>query len=156
MKQPGFGYYAPKGAIGLVEDETLVLNPSRNNDSTTGQPAKGNSGQNIQIWNLLDGIFGNTANKGKTYRIKFTAKASEAGKLHVSIATDISAYMKGTTTNLVFSSFPGTVNRYDLTTEYQTYVMEFTANAEMFGHPRRVPESRADRTCRYQACLSDL
>ena len=132
VKQPGFGYLASVGAIGRVENETLVLNPSRNYDGTTQEPAKGNSGQNIQIWNLLDGIFGDTANKGKTYRIKFTAKASEVGKLHVSIATDITAYMKGTTTNLVFSSFPGTVNRYDLTTEYQTYVMEFTANAEMF------------------------
>ena len=132
VKQPGFGYLASVGAIGRVENETLVLNPSRNYDGKTQKPTTGNYGQNIQIWNLLDGIFGDTANKGKTYRIKFTAKASEVGKLHVSIATDKSAYMKGTTTDLVFSSFPGTVNRYDLTTEYQTYVMEFTANAEMF------------------------
>ncbi|HBJ19084.1 MAG TPA: hypothetical protein DDY70_05035, partial [Clostridiales bacterium] len=132
MKQPGFGYLASVGAIFKIQDETLVMNPSRNYDGTSKEPAKANSGQNIQVQNLLDGIFDDTENKGKTYRIKFTAKASEAGKLHVSIATDVTAYMKGTTTNLIFSSFPGTVNRYDLTTEYQTYVMEFTAGEEMF------------------------
>ena len=124
------------------ENETFVMNPAYKRgsgnpsiaaaDSIT--PDSGNSGQNIQLLNLLDGIFNDPSNKGKTFRIKLTMKAAEAGQLHVSLAANKTCYLSGDSSknNLFFSSFGGTVNRFDLTTEYQTYVMEFTANAEMF------------------------
>lgn len=124
------------------ENETFVMNPAYKRGSGNPDiaaagsitPDGGNVGQNIQLLNLLDGIFNDSSNKGKTFRIKLTMKAAEAGQLHVSLAANKLSYLKGDTgkSDLRFSSFDGTVNRFDLTTEYQTFVLEFTATAEMF------------------------
>lgn len=114
------------------KDDALVMNPAYKRGDGSITPDAGNGDQNIQVQNLLDGIFDHAENKGKTYRIKFLIKASEAGKLQIGLSTNKNSYMQGNASNMRVASFPGTLNSYDLTTEYQTYVMEFTANAEMF------------------------
>ena len=131
-KQIGFAWSSGDPGRYGIKGDALVMNPVYKRADGSITPDAGNGDQNIQVQKLLDGIFDHVENKGKTYRIKFLIKASETGKLQIGLSTNENSYMKGNTSNMKVASFPGTLNSYDLTTEYQTYVMEFTANAEMF------------------------
>ena len=82
-------------------------------------------GQNFRAF-VFNEVFGShTENIGKTFRVIFRAKATEAGQL------DLSLNSTGGAAN-AFSIYPGHSYSFNLTEEYQTFEFSFKAEAGMY------------------------
>lgn len=139
VSDKGYGAASASGfgatpVVSAGNGKPVVLNPSLN----TNNP---NPNQSVYIDGLINGWRYNpftSANVGKTYRITFTASATEAGRLDFGfIATWVSGVSEvrndkdSATTNYRNVFYPGTESSVQLTSQTRTYSLEFTLTEGM-------------------------
>jgi len=81
-----------------------------------------NANQNGRI-SIFDSIFSDRGNIGKTIRFSFRARASEAGRIGLTLNQRV---------KYAFTNFPGFSATADLTTSWETFTFEFVATQDMF------------------------
>ena len=97
-----------------------------------GKITNGNSNQNFRI-SAFNNIFGtHTENIGKTFRVIFRAKATEAGRIDVSLNTGTGGKGNPAKPNGAFDIYPDHTWAFDLSDEYQTYTFTFVATEGMY------------------------
>ena len=97
-----------------------------------GRITNGNSNQNFRI-SAFDNILGtHTENIGKTFRVIFRAKATEAGRIDVSLNTGTGGKGNPAKPNGAFDIYPDHTWAFDLSEEYKTYTFTFVALEGMY------------------------
>lgn len=95
--------------------------------------ANSNSGQNIRLTSSLTDIWNDTSYIGKTVRVRVKAKASIPGKMTIAVSsTGTVKKTSGEDYTLQWSKLDGTARDVMLTTEYQTFTVEFKVTEDMY------------------------